>query len=193
MHINSTDSIIKQCFVLHFTFVETCRNLPSMIHTPWSMTHDQKHPAITSPTAARPSLVSSDDTSDDCDHGDNGDSDDHNDDNDENDDDTIKCEPGELYTLARKRKMVRRDSRWNFVTQVLPSAAFSRLCYGCFSCFSCFLGQFFAVFYGVLTCAVQFLRGFSFFNVCFVLLLLSVFLLFFQIMFLVFSLASFLV
>ena len=87
------------------------------------MTHDQKHPAITSPTAARPSSVSSDDASDDCDHGDNDDRDDPNDDND---DDTIKCEPGELYTLARKRKMVRRDSRWNFVTQVLPCPAFPK-------------------------------------------------------------------
>ena len=35
----------------------------------------------------------------------------------------VKNNQGELYTLARKRKMVRRDSRWNFVTQVFHNSA----------------------------------------------------------------------
>ena len=39
------------------------------------------------------------------------------------DNNDVKNNQGELYTLARKRKMVRRDSRWNFVTQVFHNLA----------------------------------------------------------------------
>ena len=39
------------------------------------------------------------------------------------DNNDVKNNQGELYTLARKRKMVRRDSRWNFVTQVFHNSA----------------------------------------------------------------------
>ena len=39
------------------------------------------------------------------------------------DNNDVKTNQGELYTLARKRKMVRRDSRWNFVTQVFHNLA----------------------------------------------------------------------
>ena len=39
------------------------------------------------------------------------------------DNNDVKTNQGELYTLARKRKMVRRDSRWNFVTQVFHNSA----------------------------------------------------------------------
>ena len=41
----------------------------------------------------------------------------------DSDNDDVKTTQGELYTLARKRKMVRRDSRWNFVTQVFHNSA----------------------------------------------------------------------
>ena len=40
----------------------------------------------------------------------------------DSDNDDVKTTQGELYTLARKRKMVRRDSRWNFVTQVFHNS-----------------------------------------------------------------------
>ena len=41
---------------------------------------------------------------------------------DDSDNNDAKTNQGELYTLARKRKMVRRDSRWNFVTQVFHNS-----------------------------------------------------------------------
>ena len=40
----------------------------------------------------------------------------------DSDNNDAKTNQGELYTLARKRKMVRRDSRWNFVTQVFHNS-----------------------------------------------------------------------